>query len=239
MQLTLTVLSALAATVAGQSLTQALNSSTDLSQLTSLISQYPALVQTLSNATNITILAPSNQAIAALLNSTSPALLSNADAVQAILSYHVLKGSYPSSSIKSTPAFVPTLLNNTQYSNITGGQVVEAITQGSSVEIYSGLLSKSNVTKAVSDCDPKTPTHTNTLSECQLHWRCNSRHRQGVERAAKHLIHCPASWSQCIGRSPDQSQFGLCASRPQGCDRLRSVQCCLPGNWLCYWQLDH
>ena len=75
--------------------------------------------------------------------------LNDTTAIEAILSYHVLAGTYPASDITSTPAFIPTLLNNTAYSNVTGGQVVEAVAQGTSVEFYSGLLANSTVTTAV------------------------------------------------------------------------------------------
>lgn len=145
------LIAALAAKAYAQNLTAVLTSSPDLSNLTSIISANPALLSALSGASNITILAPSNQAFAALQNSSAASLLTNNDptAITALLQYHVLKGTYPASAIKNTPAFIPTLLNATQFTNVTGGQVVEAITQGNSVEIYSGLLSKSTVTKPV------------------------------------------------------------------------------------------
>jgi len=69
-------------------------------------------------------------------------------AIQALLMYHVLNGTYPASAVKATPAFLPTLLNSSMYANVTGGQVVEAVTQGTSVEFYSGLLQNSTVTTA-------------------------------------------------------------------------------------------
>ena len=146
-------LAALAAGASAQTmnLTATLMSNADLTNLTSYVSLFPDLLTTLSMATNITILAPSNEAFAAFLNSSAgmAVTLNDTAAIQAILSYHVLNGTYPASSIMSTPAFVPTLLNNPSYSNVTGGQVVEAVTQGSSVEIYSGLLANSTVTTPV------------------------------------------------------------------------------------------
>ena len=146
-------LAALAAGASAQTmnLTATLMSNADLTNLTSYVSLFPDLLTTLSMATNITILAPSNEAFAAFLNSSAgmAVTLNDTAAIQAILSYHVLNGTYPASSIMSTPAFIPTLLNNPSYSNVTGGQVVEAVTQGSSVEIYSGLLANSTVTTPV------------------------------------------------------------------------------------------
>ena len=64
--------------------------------------------------------------------------------------YHVLNGTYPASAVTETPLFLPTTLNDTQYTNVTGGQVVEAIKQGDDVVFYSGLLSNATVTQAVS-----------------------------------------------------------------------------------------
>lgn len=69
---------------------------------------------------------------------------------QAVLSYHILNGTYPASAVMEMPAFIPTMLNNSAYANVTGGQVVEAVKQGDKVVFYSGLLSNATVTTAVS-----------------------------------------------------------------------------------------
>ena len=71
------------------------------------------------------------------------------DAVQALLTYHVLNGTYPASAFTNTTAFAHTLLTNTTYTNVTGGQVVGAKLNGSTVDVYSGLLQSSTVTTAV------------------------------------------------------------------------------------------
>ena len=147
------LLAALAAGASAQTmnLTATLMSNPDLSNLTTYVSLFPNLISQLSMASNITILAPSNAAFAAFMNSSAGMAIQAKDmtAIQSILSYHVLNGSYPASSFMSTPAFIPTMLSNPSYSNVTGGQVVEAITQGSAVEIYSGLLANSTVTTPV------------------------------------------------------------------------------------------
>lgn len=72
--------------------------------------------------------------------------------VQAVLQYHVLNGTYYSDNITDTPAFVPTLLDNSTYENITGGQVVECVNNDGNVSIYSALRHASYVTQAV--CPP-------------------------------------------------------------------------------------
>ena len=155
MRSTILLIAALAAKSSGQmmNLTAALTSNPSLSNLTSYVSMFPSLLSGLSNATNVTILAPSNEAFAAFLTGPMATTLTSGDATnaQALLMYHVLKGTYPASAIKAMPAFVPTMLESTGYTNVTGGQRVEAVTQGQSVEFYSGLLQNSTVTTPVSN----------------------------------------------------------------------------------------
>ena len=75
---------ALASTALGQSLTEVLNSTAELSNLTGLIQPY---AQQFASLTNITLLAPNNAAISTFLNSsTGAAVATNPDLVQAILS---------------------------------------------------------------------------------------------------------------------------------------------------------
>jgi uncharacterized surface protein with fasciclin (FAS1) repeats len=115
-----------------------------------LLQAQPALLATLGNATNITVLAPSNEALAAFLNSSAGAAAASIpSAVEALLTYHVLNGTYPASAFTNTSQFIPTFLTNSSYANITGGQRVEAVLNGTHVEIFSGLLQKSTVTTAV------------------------------------------------------------------------------------------
>lgn len=131
------------------SLNSTLSSNSNLSNLTSILSANPALLQALGSAQNITILAPSNEAFAQLTNSSGAEALTNADVVAALLQYHVLNGSYTASQITNSSVFVPTLLTNATYSNVTGGQVVQAVKVGNDTVFYSGLLQNSTVTTAV------------------------------------------------------------------------------------------
>ena len=147
---------ALAATASAQSmmmnLTATLANNTNLSSLTTYLAVLPSSILTmLETETNVTLLAPSNAAFAAFLNSSAGAAVSLNDtaAIEAVLLYHVLNGTYDSSAIKTTPSFIPTMLNNTAYSNVTGGQRVEAELIGSNVTFFSGLLANSTVTQAV------------------------------------------------------------------------------------------
>lgn len=108
----------------------------------------------LANATNITILAPNNMAFDSVLKSPDIMSLEADGTVMNLLMYHVLNGTIYAQNISSTPSFPHTLLTNSTYSNVTGGQVVGAKmvngTNGgmSSVEIISGLGMRSNVTMA-------------------------------------------------------------------------------------------
>ena len=150
MQYKLLSLAALAATAVAQnmSLTSVIASNPNLSNLTSFASFFPA---SLMNATNITVLAPSNEAFAALNASGVLAMAaSNPTVIQDLLSYHILNGTYQSTMITSNATFIPTMLTDPAYSNVTGGQRVEAVMVGQNVSIFSGLLSNATVTQAVS-----------------------------------------------------------------------------------------
>jgi len=132
-----------------QSLNATLAGNNDTSGLATLLALYPDISQSLNGASDITILAPSNQALSALLNSSAGQMLSkNPGAIQAILQYHVLNGTHPASSITNTSSFIPSLLTNASYTNVTGGQVVEAVKIGNETTFFSGLLQNATVTHA-------------------------------------------------------------------------------------------
>merc|ERR1711977_381806 len=148
MQLKALAIAAFAATAYAQEsggLVQALSNVTELSNLTSYLNLFPDFVQQLSQLSNVTLLAPSNDAFAEFLNSSAGSALANNDEalIQGILSYHVLNGTYESFN---DTEFIPTALQPTQYTNVTGGQVVQAVGDGETVTFYSGFLSASNVT---------------------------------------------------------------------------------------------
>ena len=105
----------------------------------------------MNSATNITILAPSNNAIGLLLNDTATvtAIAADPGLIVAVLQYHILQGTYFASQIPTTPAFIPTLLTNETYSNVTGGQVVEAFANNGNVTFLSGLKINSSVIETV------------------------------------------------------------------------------------------
>lgn len=133
-------------------LAAALNSTEELSQLNTLLGGFPDLLSMLANATDITILAPSNDAFSTFLQSPeNQAAAADNGTLMALLSYHVLNGTVMSMNITSTPTFVASLLSNETYTNVTGGQRVGARLVGGddgTATIISGLGSRSNVTTA-------------------------------------------------------------------------------------------
>jgi len=145
-------------------LTSLLSGNQNLTALTTLLTAYPDLVSSLSNATNITLLAPSNQALNSL--NSSGALQQAAmmqGYIQALLSYHVLVGEFYAENITETPAFPQTLLNNTMFSNVTGGQVVECRKEDNGVYFISGLKNNVSVSQPVSKTI-QPPSMTATLT---------------------------------------------------------------------------
>lgn len=143
------MLAELVAAAAGQDLTQILMSQPSLSNLTTYLQLYPNILSELSSMSNITVLAPSNQAFMAALNSsTSNTFSANmTDAITALFSYHVLNGTY--NNFTNMPEFVTTALMPGTYANVTGGQAVEAIASSNmtnaTTTFFSGLLQKSTV----------------------------------------------------------------------------------------------
>lgn len=138
-----------AAFASSQSITSVLSGAPELSNLTALVSQYPNLVEALKTTPDITILAPSNDAIAKLLASPlGKSLAAEPKLIEAILSYHVVTGKLATSEFKTTPVFLPTGLTAQALTNVTGGQVVEAFRNDNQLDIVSGLT-VSHVVKGV------------------------------------------------------------------------------------------
>ena len=131
-------------------LTSVLAGNQNLSALVTLLQASPDIANALGGAQNITLLAPSNDAISALNSSGILSSGGQEGLIQALLNYHVLVGVFNSSSITETPAFPATLLNDTAYANVTGGQVVEVRVEDDEVTAISGFKNNVTVTEAVS-----------------------------------------------------------------------------------------
>ncbi|KAL1636563.1 hypothetical protein SLS56_001148 [Neofusicoccum ribis] len=144
---------ALASTAFAQTTPQDLNATLantpELSNLTTYLGMFPDVASSLASATNITILAPNNDAFSKLLASPMGSqLATNPGLIQAVLTYHVLNGTYASNQITEDSQFIPTLLTDSTYTNVTGGQRVGVEEEDDRVVFYSGLLMNSTVTQA-------------------------------------------------------------------------------------------
>lgn len=156
MQFKQTLLSAIAVIAAraqdtgSANLTSVLAGNQNLTALVSLLQSQPDLASALGSAQNITLLAPSNNALNALNSSGVLSSSGQEGFLQALLNYHVLIGEFSSENITETPAFPATMLNDTAYSNVTGGQVVECRVSDGEVIAISGFKNNVTVTEAVS-----------------------------------------------------------------------------------------
>ncbi|KAL0939233.1 beta-ig-h3 fasciclin [Colletotrichum truncatum] len=135
-----------------------LASQADLSTLLELVSLVDGLAETLASSSNITIIAPTNQAFANVPRDIPEGqaieLRNDTIAVGALLANHVFKGVYPSSVITDIPTFAQTLLDDSYiteiqpFSNFTGGAYNGLVKNGSDVCILSGEQTISTVTQA-------------------------------------------------------------------------------------------
>ena len=129
-------------------LVEALSANPDLSNLTTYLGALsPEFVSTLGSLQNVTLLAPNNDAFSTFLNSSAGSALAssgnNSALIEAILSYHVLNGTYE--SFGENASFVPTALQPPTYANVTGGQRVHVVPgSDGSTAFFSGLLANSS-----------------------------------------------------------------------------------------------
>jgi len=118
--------------------------------LTGLLATLPTLQTTLQNTPNITILAPSNAAFNSFLASPgNSATAGDPTQATALLQYHVLNGLFPASAFRSDKQFLPSLLTDQRWSNVSGGQVVEGVLEKGKVVLFGGLKEGSTVQTAV------------------------------------------------------------------------------------------
>ncbi|KAK4198925.1 FAS1 domain-containing protein [Triangularia verruculosa] len=121
-----------------------------LSSLTTFLQSEEVIYELFANAQDVTLLAPSNEALARL-NATPLAneLLADPNYLTAFLAYHVLNGTYYASNLTSSPTqFIPTILDIAAYSNVTGGQRLQAQSSNNGVGFVSGNGQLSTVESA-------------------------------------------------------------------------------------------
>jgi len=116
------------------------NGTQELSEFASVFLFFPQVLESVAGLSNITILAPSNAAFEALEADPRGEALANATQEDyiSLIYYHILNGLYDNITDYE---IVPTLLTNTNYTNVTGGQVVGAFFDDDEgvVGFYSGL----------------------------------------------------------------------------------------------------
>ncbi|TDZ35282.1 Fasciclin-like arabinogalactan protein [Colletotrichum spinosum] len=135
-----------------------LASQDDLSTLLELVGLVDGLAETLSSSSNITIVAPTNEAFAKVPRNIPEGeaieLRNDSVAIGALLANHVFKGVYPSSAVTNLPTFAQTLLDDSYviarqpFSNFTGGAYNGLVRNGDDVCIISGEQTISTVTQA-------------------------------------------------------------------------------------------
>lgn len=140
---------------AQQDLNGLLKSQDNLTEFTTLLNQYPDVFKNISSMRDITLFAPSNDAMSKLNYSIlAPAFSSgNVDFIRQLLYYHVSPGLHPTTSLTGNFQFLPSLLNNRTYTNVTSGQVIAAVEQAGNVSVaVTGLGSRSTLTINVCLC---------------------------------------------------------------------------------------
>lgn len=133
--------------ISAQSLVSTLEARPELVLFNRYIQSIPTLLNTLTNITNYTLLAPSDTAITRWLNNTSPS--PTQDEIEVTLSYHILHGGYALASFSANPQFASSYLSNSSFTNVTGGALVELLEDGRSPTVLSANKTKSSVITGV------------------------------------------------------------------------------------------
>jgi transforming growth factor-beta-induced protein len=131
MSVLLLVLVSSISNIFAQSITSVLASNAELSSLNGQVNRLPHFSAYLDGLTDITFLAPSNDALASFFSSaTGKAASQDSTMMEAILTYHIQNGTWyepANSPATGMPHFIRTALSSPQYTNVTRGQYVEGI----------------------------------------------------------------------------------------------------------------
>lgn len=124
----------------------------NLTTFYSLIQKYPDILLQLPSYSGVTILAPNNDAFNKIPYTALNSAFENndKDTITNVLEYHILQGTKVAAQlVPGTPVFLPTLLTNPEWSNVTGGQRVENVKQSGDVVVFvSGQGSRSTLVQA-------------------------------------------------------------------------------------------
>lgn len=154
------------ALVSAQDLATVLSGQESLSTLVDLLGQVSNTTEFLASQQNVTLFAPSNDALAAILEDGGIFSIDQASVdpglIEQILRYHLIKGVVRAEDITEIPQFVPTYLNYSGFvldnevsgSNVTGGQVVSVnLDEEGNAIVTSGIKATSQVVVAVSQSE--------------------------------------------------------------------------------------
>jgi uncharacterized surface protein with fasciclin (FAS1) repeats len=170
--------------VRSQALLSVLQNHFELSTFNSYVNGSQKLTNLLSSADNVTLLAPSNAAFKAWLPKQAPNLAE--DQIEALLTYHLVHGVFPSVTFSDQPQFSKTFLNNITYTNVTGGQRAELSTGSSgNPEIVSGNKSVSGILTTVRSPDANMKRELTRMIGYTLHWRTNTNHRYRLDNTSQ------------------------------------------------------
>ena len=141
---------------APQELASLLASRPELSNLSSFLGLYPTILQSSTNLTNFTLLAPNNNAWTKLLNSSFGTQFAANDTtfVQALFAYHTINGTNNLSEVQKNITYINTNLNyylTPTYSQYFGNPVLGSLSAEGQLAFYSGLNTQSNLVTAVCD----------------------------------------------------------------------------------------
>lgn len=75
-----------------------------------------------------------------------PEMFNNSGNLRALLQYHVLLDTHPSESFSNISQLIPTLLQNSSYCNVTGGQRVELLEKDGESVVLSAIKAESRLT---------------------------------------------------------------------------------------------
>ena len=130
----------------------------EVSELVGLVTGYPEVYGILGSAKNITLLAPSNNAVEAFQALPQTKKLTKVE-MAAVLSNHVLVGAYPSAAFNAVPMFPDTFMGAVpKFRNISGDpQVVKLLKEGKDSNVYGGINQKAKITRAVSNQSSNSP----------------------------------------------------------------------------------
>ncbi|POS87697.1 hypothetical protein EPUL_000452, partial [Erysiphe pulchra] len=153
---TITIIGSFLAFVNGQDgnpqdLNYLLSHEKKLSTFYSFIQKFPQVLLKLPSYSGVTILAPNNEAFKKIPYTVLDEAFKNEDQdiVTSVLEYHILQGTKDAASLEpGKPIFLPTLLTSTEWTNVSGGQRVQAVKQaGNAVIFVSGKGERSTLTQ--------------------------------------------------------------------------------------------